>query len=117
MSETKYKNRVLKILKKELPGAWIYKVSDRFVSGIPDIFILYRGQFAAIELKVGDNPVTRLQEHTLTRLAAAGAITKICRDSATEDGIAQIRSVVAAIKARVESGIRTHGAQGDNNEK
>ncbi len=111
MTETKFKSRAVNIIKKELPGCWHYHPSDKWISDIPDIFILYQGQFAAIELKVGDNPVTRLQEHTLARLAAAGAITKICRNNDQEDGIKQIRSVCSAIKARVESGIRTYVPQ------
>jgi hypothetical protein len=66
------------MLKRELSGAWVHHPSEKFVSGIPDLFILYRGVFAAIELKVGKNKATRLQIHTLERLSNAGAITAVC---------------------------------------
>jgi hypothetical protein len=80
MTESKFKCRVVAYLKRELPGAWVYHPTDRWVSGIPDLLILYEGIFAAIELKVGKNQATKLQLIVLQRIGAAGGITAICRD-------------------------------------
>ena len=55
MTETQLKNKVIAWIKKEYPGAWIYKTSDRFTKGIPDILIIINGRLFAIELKVGKN--------------------------------------------------------------
>lgn len=78
MNESRFKCSVVKQIKSELPGAYVYHPSDKWVSGIPDIFILWRGIFAAIELKVGKNKPTKLQFIHLERMAAAGAITAVC---------------------------------------
>jgi len=102
MNETQYKIRALKELKKQLPGAFIIKISDKFHSGIPDIFILWNGIFAAVELKVKNNPATKLQIIILARIAAAGGITQICRDIGDGSGIKQIRAVCDAIKEKYE---------------
>lgn len=82
MTESQFKCRVVTYLKRELPGAWIYHPSDRFVSGVPDLLILYQGIFAAVELKVGKNKATKLQLIVLQRIGEAGGITRICRDMA-----------------------------------
>ena len=102
MNETAFKCKVLKFIKKELPGCWCVHICDKFHSGIPDIFIVYRGYFAAIELKVGRNIASRIQLAVIEKLNTAGAITAICRDSAHENGMDQIRAVIAAIKTRAE---------------
>lgn len=78
MTESQFKCKVVKLLKAELPGAWIYHPSDKWVSGIPDLLICYHGKFAAIELKVGNNKPTALQLHTLKLISAAGGATAVC---------------------------------------
>jgi hypothetical protein len=97
MTETQFKNKVLRFLKKELPGAWVFHPSEKYVSGIPDIFILYHALFAAIELKMKPNKATPLQVVMLARIAAAGGITKICYG---DTGLDEIRAVCAIIKER-----------------
>ena len=91
MSESKYKCRVVALLKKELEDAWVYHPSDKFVSGIPDLLVLYRGVFAAIELKFMKGKATKLQVIMLSRIEKAG-------------GMAEIRAVLLAIKARANGG-------------
>jgi hypothetical protein len=100
MNESQFKCAAVKLLKKELPGAWVYHPSDRWVSGIPDLFIIWRGVFAAVELKVGKNQATKLQEITLGKIAAAGGVTRICRD------VAGIREVIEKIKEEAYEGTR-----------
>ena len=93
MTESQFKTRVMREIKKALPGCWTYHASDKWVSGIPDVFILWCGIFAAIELKVGKNKPTKLQLIVLERLAAAGAITRVCWT------MAEVREVLNKIYA------------------
>ena len=79
-SETNLKNKVIKFIKSNYPDAWIYKAADRFTSGIPDLLICKKGFFYAIELKVGSNKATRLQEYVLRQIDRAGGLTAVCRD-------------------------------------
>lgn len=110
MTESKFKCKAVAIIKRELPGAWVYHPSDKWVSGIPDLFVLYKGVLGVIELKVGRNTASKIQQVVIARIAKAGGMTWICRDSATEDGMALIRSVCSAIKMRAEAGCAKCGA-------
>ena len=78
MTETQFKCKMMTLIRKELPGAWVHHPAEKFVSGIPDLFILHKGIFAAIELKVGRNKPSAIQLVTLERLGQAGAITGVC---------------------------------------
>lgn len=77
MTELKLQNKVTTYLKKTYPGAFIWKISDKWYSGIPDIFMLNKGTAYFIELKVKGNKPTKLQEHTLNQLWMAGAVTGV----------------------------------------
>ena len=79
MLETQLKKRVLQFFKKEYPEAWIYKASDRFTAGIPDLLICAQGKFYAIELKAGNNQLTKIQRYTLEKIQVAGGRTSVCR--------------------------------------
>ena len=73
MTETQLKIKVLKYL-RSLPNVWAYKASDKFTSGIPDIIGCRNGRLLAIELKVGKNKLTKLQEHVLGKIIEANGI-------------------------------------------
>jgi hypothetical protein len=77
-SEKKLKEKVLAMLKREFPDAWVYKTADRWKSGIPDVLICSRGRFFAAELKVGKNGATRLQRYTLEQIKRAGGCAAVC---------------------------------------
>ncbi len=79
LSESDLKRKILIFLKKKHPNAWVYKTSDRWISGIPDFLILEDGRLYAVELKVGTNKATKLQTHTLNAIANAGGISGVCR--------------------------------------
>ena len=89
MNESRFKCAAVKAIKKELPGVWVYHPSDKWNSGIPDLLILWEGQFAAIELKVGRNKATALQMVVLGRIHDAGGFTAVCYD------LGQVRAVLA----------------------
>ncbi len=79
LSESDLKRKVLAFLKQNYPDSWVYKTSDRWISGIPDLLIVENGRLYAIELKVGKNKATKLQQHTLNAIAVAGGISGVCR--------------------------------------
>lgn len=70
MSETKFKERVLKDLKK-LPSSWILKTQERGRHGVPDILACLNGGFCAIELKDTGKKADMLQDITLKRIIQA----------------------------------------------
>lgn len=75
--ETALKTKVLKWLKSQ--DVWVYKTSDRYRSGIPDLLILKEGRLYAIELKSSVGKVSIIQEFTLRMMKKHGALTGICR--------------------------------------
>ena len=79
LSETRLKEKVLAMLKKEFRDAWIYKTADRWKSGIPDVLVCKEGRFFAAELKVGKNKATRLQLSVLRKIQRAGGRVAVCR--------------------------------------
>lgn len=71
--ESALQNYVMKRL-KQLPNTHFFKVADRFTSGISDIIGVVNGKFIAIELKVGYNKPTKLQEMFITLITKAGGV-------------------------------------------
>lgn len=72
-SEGSLQKSVVPLLKKG-PGWWV-KVSDRFVSNIPDILGCFFGRFCAIELKrPGKKGPTPGQRHNMDLIIEAGGI-------------------------------------------
>ena len=57
----------------------MYKAADRFTSGIPDLLLCIQGKFNAIELKVGSNKPTRIQEFVMREIRKAGGRVSVCR--------------------------------------
>ena len=78
-SETELKRRVIQFIKKRYPDAWIYKAADRFTSGIPDLLLCKQGRFYAVELKVGRNNATPIQEFVIRKIREAGGRVCVCR--------------------------------------
>ena len=79
LSETNFKRRVIDYLKREYPKAWFYKSADKFTAGIPDLIICLNGLFYAIELKVGSNKPTPIQEVVIRKIQNAGGRAAVCR--------------------------------------
>lgn len=75
MTEASVTQDLLTCLKRQLPGAVIFKTSDRITKGVPDICITWRGAVTWLEVKllrkgqIDDRLCPLLQRHTLTRLA------------------------------------------------
>lgn len=77
MSETLIQRDIMKYL--QLRGFLVYKLSDRFRSGIPDIYAARDGKSYWLEVKTPSGKITKLQEYELTRLRAAGVTARVVR--------------------------------------
>lgn len=71
-AETRFKEKVRKLLDKRAPKLWYTKVQQLAKRGDPDFLICANGHFVAWELKVGDNEATPLQANTLRKIYEAG---------------------------------------------
>lgn len=71
--ETVFKIRVAKDLSK-IPNCWFFKTQERTLRGIPDFILCLNGHFIAIELKVGKNQVTVLQDFILKQVAKSNGL-------------------------------------------
>jgi hypothetical protein len=96
MNETQLTAKVKRTIKRKFPHAWVYKTSDRFTSGIPDLIICMHGLFFAFEMKVGKNKATPIQQHTLDQIRAAGSNAIVAY--AVEDVIAILDDADKAIR-------------------
>lgn len=82
MNERQLVTRIEKMLKKQYPSFWFWKVSDKFTSGIPDIVGCYGvdGKMVGIEVKTDKGKLSKLQEHTLRKIKAAGGSVCVARN-------------------------------------
>ena len=80
MREAQLQSSVMAWLKRNIDpsSSFVWKASDKFVSGIPDIIGVTDGRMWAIELKVGNNKQTPLQRETMERLLRAGVTCGVC---------------------------------------
>lgn len=92
MNESRFKCAAVKLIRHELPGVWVRHHSDRWLSGVPDLYILYKGVFAAIELKIKKNKPSKIQLVELQRIRDAGGTIAVCWT------LGEVRAVVETIK-------------------
>ena len=86
MNELQLKKQVTKYL-KSIPGLWFYHPADRWIVGIPDFLICYRGWFIAIELKREGKFLNKIQEYILEKIKEAGGKGGVARNVEEVKGI------------------------------
>lgn len=59
-------------------GFWVYKVNDRFRSGIPDLMLIKNGQVFFVELKKENGVVSKIQDATMKEIEAHGVKCYVC---------------------------------------
>ena len=74
MNESQATSKLLKKLKEH---GHFWKASERFLAGVPDIVGLYKGRFAAIEMKVDYNCPSPIQVYTMLSIAKHGGYVGI----------------------------------------
>jgi len=85
VNETGLKNRVKSYL---VNTGWIvFKISDRFTAGIPDLVCMKDGRTIWIELKTPEGRVQPIQTWTINQIKSAGVEAYICRSIEEVKGI------------------------------
>lgn len=51
MLENKFQSKLIKELKKEFPGCMILKNDSSYIQGVPDLLVLYKNKWSALEVK------------------------------------------------------------------
>lgn len=51
MKESKFQKKFIKELKKEFPGCIVLKNDPNYIQGIPDLIVLFKDKWAALEIK------------------------------------------------------------------
>ena len=51
MLENKFQAKLIKKLKKEFPDCYVLKNDPSYMQGVPDLLVLYRDKWAALECK------------------------------------------------------------------
>lgn len=72
VKETTIKNTILKALWTKYPDAWVWKISDRFYSGVPDLLVILYGRHYFFEIKTPTGTWTKLQKYTINAINKAG---------------------------------------------
>lgn len=55
MKESKFQSELIKELKREFPGCIVLKNDPNYIQGIPDLLILFKDKWAALEVKKSSN--------------------------------------------------------------
>ncbi|MDO4378897.1 MAG: hypothetical protein Q4C64_07215 [Erysipelotrichia bacterium] len=51
MLESKFQHKLIKEIKKKFPGCMVLKNDPNYIQGIPDLIVLYKNNWAALETK------------------------------------------------------------------
>jgi hypothetical protein len=51
MLENKFQAKLIKELKKEFPGCMVLKNDPTYLQGVPDLLVLYKDKWCALEVK------------------------------------------------------------------
>lgn len=55
MLESQFQSRLIRELKRRFPGCMVIKTDPTYIQGLPDLLILYRDRWAALECKRSSN--------------------------------------------------------------
>lgn len=67
--ESQYQNAVIRRLRREFNGCYIFKNDTSYIQGIPDLTILFRDMWAALEVKTSaDAPHQPNQDYYIQEL-------------------------------------------------
>ncbi len=78
MLESKFQTKVKAHIKKILPYALVFKLSDRYISGMPDLMVLSDGKVAFMELKAPGGKASKIQEVIIGRMKQQHIAASVC---------------------------------------
>ena len=79
MNELILTAKIKVMIRKEFPGTYVQRVSDRFLSGIPDLRIVCFGLSADIEIKMPGCKTSPIQDIILQKISAAGGACAVVK--------------------------------------
>lgn len=83
--ESGYQATLIKRLRKILPGCVIQKLDEQYQQGIPDLLILFRDQWAILEVKKSESePYQPNQEWFIDKFNAMSFAAMICPQNEEE---------------------------------
>ncbi len=59
MKENEFQSQLIKDVKNLLPGCYVLKNDPNYIQGFPDLLILYKDKWAALECKRSENASRR----------------------------------------------------------
>lgn len=69
MKENKFQSKLIKEIKKTYPGCIVLKNDPNYIQGIPDLLVLYKKKWAALECKKNkDAHKQPNQEHYISKM-------------------------------------------------
>lgn len=83
--ESEFQTKVIKHLEELLPGCVVLVKPGYYVQGFPDLLVLYKNQWAALEVKRARNsPYQPNQEWWIAELDTIGFASMICPENLKE---------------------------------
>ena len=78
MNENEYQRRLIKRIKQQFEGCIVLKNDPGYMQGVPDILILFRNKWAALETKKSSNspkrPNQRYYVHQMNEMSYAAFV-------------------------------------------
>lgn len=69
MKENQYQGGLIKKIEKRFPGSLVMRTNSEHIQGLPDLLILYKEHWAALEVKASDDaPVQPNQSYYINLL-------------------------------------------------
>lgn len=85
MLENKFQSELIKDIKKRFPGSIVMKADPTHIQGIPDLLILYKNRWAALECKKSISaPKQPNQEYYVEKMNQMSFSKFICPENKEE---------------------------------
>lgn len=78
--ETKIQASIIKALRAR--GFFVWKISDRFTSGVPDLLVIKNGKHTFLEIKTETGKTTKLQDYIIAEINKHGGRAVVVRSVA-----------------------------------
>lgn len=94
MLENAYQSKLIKKIKKLLPGAMVMKLDSGYIAGIPDLIILYGKRWAALEVKRSGKASHRPNQDYFVSKMNAMSFAKFIFPENEEDVLNELQSAL-----------------------
>ena len=78
-TERQLRTQVLSWIKRNAQNALVIPLNDRWMSGLPDLLLIYKSHYRWIELKKENGRVSKAQEYMHKRIQDVGGQVFVCR--------------------------------------